>query len=72
MGVDPRLLQIGIELAPTFIVLLRQMFTKANPTAPVPTDAELIATAEATFSSDHARNIEILRSHPAEPPKPAA
>ena len=67
MDVDPRLIQIGIELAPTFVNLFKTMFHAANPDEPVPTDAEILAASEATFSSEHAKNIDILKSHPAPP-----
>lgn len=65
VNIDPRLVEVGIENLPVIIATFRALFQKAHPNEPVPSDAEFVAAAEATFQSEHAKNIDILKSHPA-------
>lgn len=65
---NPALVQIAIEEAPAIIQLLKDAFAKKNPTAPVPTDAEVIAAYESAFASSVAKDDAWLAAHPDEPP----
>jgi hypothetical protein len=58
------LVQVAIEEAPAVIAWLRDAFAKRDPTAPVPTDAEVIAAYQSAFASSIARDEAWLAAHP--------
>jgi len=58
------LIQIAISEAPAVIALLRGLFQQKNPSAPVPTDAEVIAAFEKAFKSSLAKDDQWLAAHP--------
>lgn len=64
ISVDPRLIQIAIESAPSVIALMKGLFHKANPNDPIPTDEEVIAAEHVAIEQSLARDADILRRHP--------
>lgn len=59
-----QLLALAIQQAPTVIAGLRELFQRDNPSAPVPTEAEVMAAFNAAFISSLARDTEWLAAHP--------
>ena len=55
---------LAIQEAPAIIAYLKLQFGKKNPTAPQPTDAEVIAAYESAFASSVARDVNWLAAHP--------
>jgi hypothetical protein len=62
---DPRLVNLAIAEAPAVIALLRAAFQKRDPSAPAPTDAEVIAAYQQAFVSSLAKDDAWLTAHPA-------
>jgi hypothetical protein len=58
------LLKIAIQEAPAVIAMLRGLFQQKNPSAPVPTDAEVFAAFEKAFNSSLAKDNAWLAAHP--------
>lgn len=54
------LISIAIQSIPEIIALIRSAFTKANPDAPVPPDAEIHAAYLAAISDTLAKDAAIL------------
>jgi hypothetical protein len=61
------LLALAIQEAPTMISALKDLFSKQNPDAPVPTDAEVIAAYNDAFASSLAKDEQWLAAHPETP-----
>lgn len=62
------LIQVAIEEAPTVIAFLKTAFGKKHPTAPLPTDAQVMAGLEQAFQSSRAKDEAWLATHPEKPP----
>lgn len=63
------LTEVAIEAVPEVVALLKDLFKKKNPDAPVPTSQEVIAAYNAAFQSDKAQDEAYLASHaPLTPP----
>jgi hypothetical protein len=60
---NPQLLLLAAQNAPQIISLLRDLFVKANPAAPVPTDAEIKAAWSISFVTSLAKDDAILAAH---------
>lgn len=58
------LVALAIQQAPAVIDLVRGLFAKHNPSAPVPTDAEVIQAYQAAFVSSLAKDEAWLAAHP--------
>jgi hypothetical protein len=58
------LVAIAVNEAPLLIGYLKLLFKKANPDAPEPTDAEVIAAYESAFRSSVAKDDTWLAAHP--------
>jgi hypothetical protein len=67
MALDPRILTVGLELAPQLIGIFKDLFRKANPDAPALTDADAIAGLAAALTSSLAKDVAWLAQHPADP-----
>ena len=63
---DPALIALVIKELPDGIALIKSLFVKANPDAPVPTDAEVIAAYQSALASSLAKDADWLAQHPAE------
>lgn len=61
---NPALIQIAIQEAPLVIELLRALLKRKDPTAPTPTDAEVIAAWQNSFISSLAKDDAWLNAHP--------
>lgn len=61
---NPALLSIAIQEAPAAIAFLRDIFAKKNPSAPAPTDQEVIAAYTLAFQSSLAKDAAWLAAHP--------
>jgi hypothetical protein len=58
------LLQLAIQETPAIIALLRDALKKQDPSAPAPSDAEVIAAYESAFQSSRAKDELWLSQHP--------
>lgn len=58
------LILLAIKEAPSVIAFLKIQFAKANPEAPMPTDAEVITAYESAFASSIAKDDIWLATHP--------
>ena len=63
---NPQLIELAINLAPEIITRLREMFHSENPTAALPTDAEVISAYQSAFISSLAKDDLWLAAHPEE------
>ena len=61
---NPALVQLAIQEAPTAIALIKDLFKKQNPNEPIPTDAEVIAAYQSAFASSLAKDDVWLSAHP--------
>lgn len=61
---SPQLLAVVIQELPTAIALVRAMFVKANPDAPVPTSEEVLAAYHTAVATTLATDAAILAAHP--------
>jgi len=64
MTIDPRLVSIAIANLPDLISWLRVEFMKKNPTAPTPTDAEVLAAYNEARLSSLEKDARWLEAHP--------
>ena len=62
---NPALIALAIQEAPTIIAALKALFHQTNPNAPLPTDAEVIAAYQTAFVSSLAKDDAWLAAHPA-------
>lgn len=60
---NPALITLAIQEAPAVIAALRSLFQKANPNAPLLTDAEVIAAYQVAFTSSLAKDDTWLATH---------
>ncbi len=58
------LLPVLIQELPGIINLVKDLFAKRNPGAPVPTDEEIFAAFEQAFQSSRAKDDAWLAAHP--------
>jgi hypothetical protein len=58
------LVTIAIQELPALIAAIRSLFVTANPTAPVPTDAEVIAAYQQAYALTVATDEAWLAAHP--------
>ena len=58
------LIALIIQQLPGVIALVRSEFTAANPEAPVPTEAEIVAAYIHALASSLAKDEDWLRQHP--------
>jgi hypothetical protein len=58
------LAQLAIQEAPAIIAYLKLQFAKKNPTAPLPTDDEVIAAYDSAFRASIAKDATWLAAHP--------
>lgn len=65
------LVTLAIKETPAVIDLLRQKFMAANPTAPSPTDQEVIDAYQSAFASSLAVDDAWRAAHPETPPPSA-
>ena len=61
---NEQLIAIAIQNAPAAIALLRGFFVSANPSAPAPTDDEIIAAWNSGFASSIAKDEAWKAAHP--------
>lgn len=61
---NPQLAAVIAQELPNLINLAREAFIKANPGAPVPTEAELKAQLHAALESSLATDADWLAKHP--------
>lgn len=59
-----QLVTLAIAEIPGIAAALRSLFAQANPTAPVPTDAEIFAAYKDAFNSGIAKDNLWLAQHP--------
>lgn len=64
------LLAIAIKETPAAIALIRSAFAKAHPTAPEPTDEEILAAYHEAVAQTLAKADAWLAAHPKTPPTP--
>ena len=62
---NAQLIAIALQETPAIIASLKSLFVAQNPTAPVPTDAEVIAAYNSAFISSLAKDTAWLAAHPA-------
>ncbi len=60
---NPVLIQLAIQELPTVIDTFRQLFKKHDPTAPEPTNEDVIAAFEQAFKSSLAKDDAWLSAH---------
>ena len=60
---NPALINLAIQETPLIIELLKALFKKSDPTAPTPTDAEVIAAWQNGFISSLAKDDQWLSVH---------
>jgi len=58
------LILLALQQTPAIIDGLKALFHKTNPTAPVPTDAEIIAAYQSAFVSSLAKDDAWRAAHP--------
>lgn len=58
------LLKIAISETPAVIALVQGLFARRNPSAPLPTDAEVIAAFNEAFRSSIDKDDRWLAAHP--------
>lgn len=58
------LVTIAIQELPALIEAIRSLFVTANPTAPVPTDAEVVAAYQQAYALTIATDEAWLAAHP--------
>lgn len=58
------LIQLAIAQLPSIIAAIKDRFRKQDPTAPVPTDAEVMAAFESAYQSSLAKDEAWLAAHP--------
>jgi hypothetical protein len=63
--VKEQLILLALQQTPAVITLIRELFVKQHPEAPVPSDAEVIAAWTTAFVSSLAKDDAWLASHPA-------
>ncbi len=61
------LIAVAIEQTPALIALLRSIFVRQHPDAPVPTDEEVIAAYQSALASSLAQDAAWLAAHPEDP-----
>jgi len=64
MPLDPRILQVGLQLAPELISYFKSLFAKANPDAPGLTDDEAKAGLAIALTSSLAIDAGYQATHP--------
>jgi hypothetical protein len=62
--VNEQLINVIIGEIPNAIALIRELFVKKNPDAPVPTDEEVAAAYQEALTSSLARDDRWLAAHP--------
>ena len=58
------LIALAIQEAPAAIALIKSLFAKSNPDAPVPTDEEVVAAWNSAFAASLAKDDAWLAAHP--------
>lgn len=58
------IVNVAIQELPLVIELMRFLFKRAEPDAPVPTDAEIIKAYQAAMESSLAKDEAWLAAHP--------
>lgn len=58
------LVQLAITETPNIITALKSLFASQHPTAPVPTDDEVIAAYQQALASSLAKDDNWLAAHP--------
>jgi hypothetical protein len=59
----PPLVAVLIQQMPSIVAFAKALFAQADPTAPLPTDAEVIAAYQAALASSLAKDADWLASH---------
>lgn len=68
MPLDPNaLVNVGVAILPEVLALFRSRHAAADPNAPTPTDAEVLAGLKAAVEQSIATDNDWLARHPAQP-----
>lgn len=60
----PPLIAVLIQQMPSIVAFAKELFARENPTAPVPTEAEVIAAYLRALTSSLAKDEQWLAAHP--------
>lgn len=66
-GAQELLIGLAIQEAPALIERLKELFRKASPDAPEPSNEEVIAAYEGAFQSSLAKDDRWNATHPSSP-----
>ena len=58
------IVQLAITELPSMIAAFKSLFVSQNPTAPIPTDAEVVAAYVQAYGSSIAQDDAWLSAHP--------